>query len=231
MKNLSKIKRSVDTDKTNFTPISNMVIQNTNISFEARGLLVYILSLPKDWSISKEQIMKSNKIGRDKFRRMWKELESSGYIESKRLKSPDGTFYWNYQVCDKKLSIGGLSTDGSSTDGKSIYGSSTDGSSTDGKPTDIKKIQEQKIQEQKKHIKKTEEQKIQKQKRSGSERRILDKEFDNLLSDDFNIRIKTYRNLINDYGDIEKCYDILNLDNSARYNWNRNIVNQLKNIS
>jgi len=139
MKNLSKIQRSVDTDKSNFTPISNMIIQNTLLSFEARGLLVYILSLPKDWSISKDQIMKSNNIGRDKFRRMWKELEHFGYIKSNRLKDKDGTFYWKYEVCDKVLSIVGLSTDGSSTDGLA----------TDGKPTDIKKIQEQKKDQKK----------------------------------------------------------------------------------
>lgn len=150
MKNITKMVRRTDTEKQNFTPISNGVLQNTEISFEARGLLSYMLSLPKDWIISKEQIMKSNNVGLDRFRRMWKELETAGYIKSKRLKNDKGEFYWSYNISDKP--IVGLSTDGSPTDGLSTYGLSTDG-----KPTDIKKKQEQKKQEQKKYKKKIDE--------------------------------------------------------------------------
>lgn len=54
-------------------------MQNTNLTFEARGMLAYILSDPDDWETS---IFKQNS-GRDKVRRILNELIKAGYLDKR----------------------------------------------------------------------------------------------------------------------------------------------------
>lgn len=103
MKNVKgAIYRSPKNGKARYTPIFNKVLQNTNLSLGARGLLAYMLSLPLDWSPVKSQIMKKNNYKRDKFNRLWNELEEAGYIHSQRIKNEKGQYVgWNHQVSEK----------------------------------------------------------------------------------------------------------------------------------
>ena len=41
-----------------YTVIDNAVLQNVNLSFEARGFLCYLLSLPNDWTFTVRGIVK-----------------------------------------------------------------------------------------------------------------------------------------------------------------------------
>lgn len=84
-----QIIRSPKRGAVRYTPISNSVLQNENLSFEARGLLSYILSLPEDWVIVKSNIQKNHKgTGTEKFNRIWKELVSNNYIHSEKVRHP-----------------------------------------------------------------------------------------------------------------------------------------------
>lgn len=84
-----QIIRSPKRGSVRYTPISNDVIQNKNLSFEARGLLIYILSLPQDWVLVKSNIQKQSSIGTCQFNRIWKELTNAGYIYSEKVRNPD----------------------------------------------------------------------------------------------------------------------------------------------
>lgn len=140
--NTTKIIRSVNTSKHNFTPISNTLIQNKNLSLEARALIIYIVSLPENWVIWKQQVQSTLGMGRYQFDRIWKECVDAGYIKTKKFRAEGGKFTYHYEVTDN-LSDVGLTTVGK-----------TDGGLFDvGKPNTIIKKEEEKIQEEKKEIK------------------------------------------------------------------------------
>ena len=64
-----------------FTMVSNQVVQNTNISFKAKGLLTYLLSFPDSWELSPYQIQKTFTLSEKVTVNLIKELISAGYIE------------------------------------------------------------------------------------------------------------------------------------------------------
>jgi hypothetical protein len=62
-----------------FLMVSNATVQDARLSWEARGLLVYLLSLPADWKIRVSHLQKQGGAGRDVLRRMLRELQEFGY--------------------------------------------------------------------------------------------------------------------------------------------------------
>lgn len=86
---MSYIKKAKKTQ--NFTIISNDTIQNNALTWEARGLLTFILSLPEDWKIHKSWLLKSAaNCGRDKLDRIIKELKTFGYMVSRPTRDEQG---------------------------------------------------------------------------------------------------------------------------------------------
>lgn len=75
-----------------FTIIPNEMIQDSELSLKAKGLLCYLLSLPDDWVIYKGQLQNNCVEGRDAISSAFKELQKKGYIVSVRLMNSDGTF-------------------------------------------------------------------------------------------------------------------------------------------
>lgn len=64
----------------NFTIIDNVVLQNVNLSFEARGFMAYLLSFPNDWSFSIKGIVKHSGASESVVRRLLAELQAEGYV-------------------------------------------------------------------------------------------------------------------------------------------------------
>lgn len=70
--------------ESQYTVIPNATAQDKNLSFEARGVLSMLLSLPEDWEIHKEWIAEqAPNCGRDKLTRILRELQDSGYMRKK----------------------------------------------------------------------------------------------------------------------------------------------------
>jgi hypothetical protein len=81
-----------------FTMIANTTLQDTTISLDAKGVLVWLISKPEDWTVYKKHLQKTFSIGRERMDRIFDELEEARYVRSRRLRMPDGTFQWEWVV-------------------------------------------------------------------------------------------------------------------------------------
>ena len=71
-----------------FTQIDRKTLQDNSLTFEARGLLAYLLSKPDDWEVRPSVVAKDGNIGRDKLRRIEGELIEAGYMQRERVRDP-----------------------------------------------------------------------------------------------------------------------------------------------
>jgi hypothetical protein len=67
--------------KENFTIVSNNYLHSPDLSFAAKGLLTYLLSLPPDWKVKQAALTNVSTDGRDKVRSLLRELEKHGYVK------------------------------------------------------------------------------------------------------------------------------------------------------
>lgn len=72
--------------KRNFTTLGNEVVDDVRLSYEALGLLTYLLSRPDDWEIHVAQLTSRIKAGRDKVYRIVGELQKAGYLAHERVR-------------------------------------------------------------------------------------------------------------------------------------------------
>lgn len=136
-----------DSAQGNFTIISNRVINDTNLSWEARGLLVYLLSKPKGWQVRKFDIIRQSPAGETVVRRVLAELRDWGYLRYELCSRKDTEFTglkeWRTTIHDKPLPgdpdperrqwryfSKGERTCGNPTRGDSTCGDATRGDST-----------------------------------------------------------------------------------------------------
>ena len=74
-----------------YTVIGNAAAQDSQISWKAKGLLIYLLSLPKDWNIRISELAAHATDGYDSTKRAMDELLAAGYIQrGQRIRKPDG---------------------------------------------------------------------------------------------------------------------------------------------
>lgn len=87
---MSIIRVADDLPEKNFTIVRNAAIQDNHLSLRARGLLVYLLSLPPGWTTSTERLASTMPEGRDAIRRVMTELEVAGYVKRTRARDEGG---------------------------------------------------------------------------------------------------------------------------------------------
>lgn len=76
--------------KTNFVVLNKDALQDVNLSWKAKGLLVYLLSLPDNWQIYIEELSAHAKDGVDSTASAIKELMKNGYITRERIRNEKG---------------------------------------------------------------------------------------------------------------------------------------------
>lgn len=81
-----------------FTVIPNRVLRDELLSYRARGLLCYLLSMPPDWQVSSHRLTLEVGEGRDAVRAAIRELISVGYMELMKMQGEDGRFTTHYIV-------------------------------------------------------------------------------------------------------------------------------------
>ena len=73
-----------------YTVIDSLALEDTSISFEAKGVLAYLLSKPDGWLIHQEHLSRVGGIGRHKIMRIFSELRKAGYIAYKKPRNEFG---------------------------------------------------------------------------------------------------------------------------------------------
>ena len=84
--------------KTRFTTISNDLINNKAVSWEARMVMIYLLSKPEGWIIRSSDLVSQSPAGRDKVASILKELGENQYLYRWAEKVDRGRFEWRSEV-------------------------------------------------------------------------------------------------------------------------------------
>ena len=116
-KNILRISK----DKENpYVMINKNVMQDERLSWKARGLMGYLLSLPDDWVIYLEELEKhSERDGRESLASGIKELIQYGYIVREQARTEGGKFgTWTYTVFESPQTANGFPENGLSAIGK-----------------------------------------------------------------------------------------------------------------
>lgn len=91
----------------NFVTVHKSFIHDDNLSWKAKGILLYLLSRPDDWRIYETELNKHSSDGRDSSRTGIKELEQAGYIHRTRKRNEKGQLReYEYQVFEQPSQIG-----------------------------------------------------------------------------------------------------------------------------
>lgn len=87
----------------NFTTVRNEYLQDVNLSWKAKGLITYIMSLPPNWQLNLSDLKKRSKDGRDATAAGLRELITNGYCQRCKVRGDGGTFVGcDYEVSDIK---------------------------------------------------------------------------------------------------------------------------------
>ncbi len=73
-----------------FVTIDLSAIEDTRLSWAARGLLAYLLSRPDDWKVLVNDLRKRGDLGRDGIYRLLRELRTAGYVRFLQSRNPQG---------------------------------------------------------------------------------------------------------------------------------------------
>lgn len=96
---MSKSTIQKGTYESDFTVFGNATLQDSTLSWKARGLLVYLLSMPHDWKVYVTEIANHSTDGVSATRTGINELIEAGYITRERIHGKDGRIEsWNYYV-------------------------------------------------------------------------------------------------------------------------------------
>lgn len=90
---MSTIRVSKD---SNYSCINNQPIRNTELTWAARGLLIFLLSMPDDWTANVEHLTTQGPSGRDHIYSLLKELEIGGYLTRTKKKDDRGRWEWEH---------------------------------------------------------------------------------------------------------------------------------------
>jgi len=110
----------IQKDRDNpYVMVNKQLLNNAELSWKAKGLLTYLLSLPDNWQIYEDEIVKHAKDGKDSLKSAIKELIANGYIERERIRNSSGQLK-GYSYCVYEIH----NQSGKSNDGKTIKGKS-----------------------------------------------------------------------------------------------------------
>lgn len=81
---------------------SNEPFQDKTLSWEARGIIGYLLSKPDNWHTSVRLLVTQGPASKNKIARILRELADAGYIYRERIRKDDGTFEWTFTLYETK---------------------------------------------------------------------------------------------------------------------------------
>lgn len=78
--------------KVDYTVIDNGYVKNEKLSWDAKGVMTYLLTLPSDWVINLDELTTHSSDGITVLRSALKELEQFGYLRITKIKNEKGVF-------------------------------------------------------------------------------------------------------------------------------------------
>ncbi len=81
MSNIIRVEKN-----NNYVVMNRTALNDERLSWKAKGIIAYMLSMPDDWVFYIDELVKHSKDGRDAFRSGLKELKDCGYVERKPIK-------------------------------------------------------------------------------------------------------------------------------------------------
>lgn len=83
----------------NFVILDKRFLQDPSLSWKAKGLLAYLLSLPDNWKVMVKVLVKQSKDGRDATYNGLEELKKHRYIIPNKVRGKNGRFiHFDYEV-------------------------------------------------------------------------------------------------------------------------------------
>lgn len=70
----------------NYVVMNRTALNDKRLSWKAKGIMAYLLSMPDDWVFYMDELMTHAADGRDSFRSGFNELKKAGYVERKPIK-------------------------------------------------------------------------------------------------------------------------------------------------
>lgn len=82
----------------NYTVMSNYHLQEKNLSYKAKGLLSFMLSLPEDWDYSLNGLVAVSKESKKAIRNIINELIENGYVVREQGRGEKGYYKYDYII-------------------------------------------------------------------------------------------------------------------------------------
>jgi len=82
----------------NYTTMSNYHLRDKNLSFKAKGLLSFMLSLPENWDYSMNGLVSVSKENIGAIRTILKELEDNKFLQRIKYQNEKGLFKYDYKI-------------------------------------------------------------------------------------------------------------------------------------
>lgn len=85
----------------NYTVMSNYHLKDKNLSYKAKGMLSYMLSLPDDWDYSLNGLCSVSKEGIKSIKTIIAELKENKYLEIREGRNSKGNFEYEYLIYER----------------------------------------------------------------------------------------------------------------------------------
>lgn len=87
-----------------YVMLDKFSVNDSGLSWKAKGLLAYLLSKPDDWQVYERDVIAHARDSRDSVRAGLKELEAAGYIQRAQARNESGRFAEKeYRVFERPL--------------------------------------------------------------------------------------------------------------------------------
>ncbi|MED3839744.1 phage replication protein [Niallia circulans] len=87
----------------NYVTINKTVLNDDQLSWKAKGIMAYMLSMPDDWTFYVEELIKHSTDGEKSFRAGFKELKDRGYVKRVPIREGQRIVSWETHVYETPL--------------------------------------------------------------------------------------------------------------------------------
>jgi hypothetical protein len=119
-----------------FAQIKKDLLRNKLLSWKAKGIASYILSLPDNWDLNIRELTTHATDGKESTAKGVSELMKSGYMTRERVHNKNGHFDgYNYVFYEEPCTVNRFPVDGKTVNRFPVDGKTVNRFPVDGKPT------------------------------------------------------------------------------------------------